>query len=149
MAIIQPMDILREQAEKKLCDSGVVLGQAQQGWQQANNQLEQLKTYEREYQQDLQASITRQGMNITELLNRQSFIGSLGQVVEQQLSHVARHQQSVDRSLLAWQRDKQRLSAFEALAERQESIRMLKENRLEQKMMDEFAQNAGLKSEKL
>jgi len=43
----------------------------------------------------------------------------------------------------AWRKDKQRLNAFEALKNRADAQRLLKENRLEQKMMDEFARRAS------
>ena len=51
---------------------------------------------------------------------------------------------AVEETLLDWKRDKKRLNAFETLKSRGDAARLLKENRLEQKMMDEFAQRASM-----
>ncbi|CNK62648.1 flagellar export protein FliJ [Yersinia mollaretii] len=142
MAITSPMDVLRDLAEKTLSDTTVQLGKMQQAHTQAVLQLDQLENFELEYQQQLRSSVVEKGMPIADLLNRQSFIDSLGSVVKQQAGQVAQCQHSVDQTLLAWKQDKRRLNAFETLKSRADAVRMLKENRLEQKMMDEFAQRA-------
>ncbi|CNK30524.1 flagellar biosynthesis chaperone [Yersinia frederiksenii] len=142
MAITNPMDVLRELAEQTLCDTTLQLGKVQQAYTHAAIQLEQLENFELEYQQQLRTNVASKGMSIAELLNRQSFIDSLGNVVKQHAGHVAQCQQSVDQTLQTWKHDKQRLNAFETLKSRADSTRMLKENRQEQKLMDEFAQRA-------
>lgn len=97
----------------------------------------------------LRASVVGKGLPIAELLNRQSFIDSLGNVVKQQAGQVAKCQNSVDQTLLVWRHDKQRLNAFETLKSRADAVKTLKENRQEQKMMDEFAQRACMGKEVL
>ncbi|EEQ08231.1 Flagellar biosynthesis chaperone [Yersinia bercovieri ATCC 43970] len=116
----------------------------QQVYTQATIQHEQLESFELEYQQQLRANISGKGILIADLLNRQSFIDSLGQVVKQHAGHVEKCQNSVEETLLDWKRDKKRLNAFETLKSRGDAARLLKENRLEQKMMDEFAQRASM-----
>ncbi|WP_145579850.1 flagellar export protein FliJ [Yersinia vastinensis] len=142
MAITNPMDVLRELAEQTLSDTTVQLGKVQQAYAHAATQLKQLESFELEYQQQLRTNVASKGMPVAELLNRQSFIDSLGSVVKQHAGHVTQCQQSVDQTLLTWKHDKQRLNAFETLKSRADSKRMLKESRQEQKMMDEFAQRA-------
>jgi flagellar FliJ protein len=68
---------------------------------------------------------------------------SLDGVVAQQVRRVSASQYTVDNVQEAWRKDKQRLNAFEALKNRADAQRLLKENRLEQKMMDEFARRAS------
>ena len=149
MAITSPMDVLRDLAEQTLNDTTVELGKVQQAYTHAATQLDQLENFELEYQQQLRASVVGKGLPIAELLNRQSFIDSLGNVVKQHAGQVAKCQNSVDQTLLVWRHDKQRLNAFETLKSRADAVKTLKENRQEQKMMDEFAQRACMGKEVL
>ncbi|CAM3884460.1 flagellar export protein FliJ [Rahnella bruchi] len=142
MAITSPMDFLRDLAEQTLTDTTAELGKVQQAYTQAATQLDQLENFELEYQQQLRATVSGKGIPVADLLNRQSFIDSLGNVVKQHAGHVAKCQNSVEQTLQAWRRDKQRLNAFETLKTRADDVRTLKENRREQKLMDEFAQRA-------
>lgn len=149
MATTSPMDFLRDMAEKALSDTTVELGKVQQNYTRATTQLNQLESFKLEYQQQLHATVSGKGISMAELLNRQSFIDSLGKVVKQHSGHVAKCKDMVDQTLHAWRRDKQRLNAFETLKSRSEAVRMLKENRQEQKAMDEFAQRACMGKESL
>lgn len=144
-----PMAILREQAEKKLRDSAQRLVAARQVWQQASDQLQQLKTYQCEYQQQLQRDVHINGVTVMALTGRQAFISSLGNAIARQTDTLATQKQAVDRALLSWQHDHQRLNAFETLISRAAQAAEKKARRLEQKMMDEFARIAGVKSETL
>lgn len=149
MAQKNPMDVLRELAEKTLNDTTTQLGKEQQTYRKAVSQLHELENYEREYLQQLQGNIAEKGMPVATLIAWQSFIGSLGSVVKQHTVHVNTCQNSVEKALQIWQRDKQRLNSFETLKSRADAVQMQKQNRQEQKMMDEFAQRAAQKSEML
>ncbi|RPH26525.1 flagellar export protein FliJ [Buttiauxella warmboldiae] len=142
MAVTKPMDFLRERAERTLTDTTARLGEAQQAHTLAAKQLGQLEQFELEYQQQLRATVSGKGIPVAELLNRQSFIDSLGNVVKQQAGHVAKCRDRVDETLLTWRGDKKRLNAFETLQSRANRVQEIKENKLEQKLMDEFAQRA-------
>lgn len=143
MATSAPMDVLRDLAEKKLNDTTVRLGRARQSHENEISRLQQLQTYESEYRRQLQNTIADKGMSVSTLQSWQSFIGALEKVVLQQVNQVNNSQQIVDASLNDWQKDRQRLNAFETLKNRAEAQRLLKENRQEQKMMDEFARRAS------
>lgn len=149
MASKSPMDFLREMAEKTLTETTQELGKAQQVYQQATAQLQQLENYSLEYQQQLHATVSGAGIPMAELLNRQSFIDSLGKVVKQHAGHVAQCKSAVELKLQTWRQDKQRLNAFETLKNRSDAVKLQKENRLEQKAMDEFAQRASAGKEML
>lgn len=143
MATSAPMDVLRDLAEKKLNDTTVRLGRARQSHENEISRLQQLQTYESEYRRQLQNTIAGKGMSVSALQSWQGFIGALEKVVSQQENQVNNSQQIVDASLNDWQKDRQRLNAFETLKSRAEAQRLLKENRQEQKMMDEFARRAS------
>ena len=55
----------------------------------------------------------------------------------------------MDRVKEKWLQKKQRLNAFETLIDRREAALAMAQSRQEQKMMDEFAQRAGQKRERL
>ncbi|TDN59425.1 flagellar FliJ protein [Scandinavium goeteborgense] len=149
MKVKNPMVMLREMAEEKLTETTRTLGTMQQTLQEAVTQHQQLQNYENEYQQSLRRGMTGNGMSVADLVNHQSFILSLNQVVKQHEGHVNTCEKAVDRAKAGWITDKQRLNAFETLIVRRETAQALVESRHEQKLMDEFAQRAGQKRERL
>lgn len=149
MAKTTPMDVLRDLADKALGETTTALGKAQLRYSKAATQLSELESYEQEYQQLMQETIVREGMSVVNLIAHSAFIDSLNNVVQQHASHVATCRTSVDQTLQIWQQDKQRLNAFETLKSRADSLKLQQEARLEQKIMDEFAQRASLRKEDL
>ncbi|WP_148242068.1 flagellar export protein FliJ [Enterobacter asburiae] len=149
MKVNNPMTLLRDMAEETLTETTRALGGVQQQLQQAVAQHEQLQHYEQEYQQSLRQGMMGNGMSVADLVNHQSFILSLKQVVKQQQGHVDACEQAVDKVKQNWVQNKQRLNAFETLINRRETAQALVQSRHEQKLMDEFAQRAGQKRERL
>lgn len=149
MKVNNPMVMLRDMAQEKLTETTRALGSVQQTLMEAVAQHEQLQHYEREYQQSLRQGLLGSGMSMADLVNQQSFILSLNQVVKQHESHVSTCEQAVDRAKEKWLQKKQRLNAFETLIDRREAALAMAQSRQEQKMMDEFAQRAGQKRERL
>lgn len=149
MKTTDPMALLRDMAQETLTESTRALGGAQQQLQQAVAQHEQLQHYEQEYQQTLREGMLSDGMSVADLVNHQSFILSLKQVVKQQQGHVDACEKAVDQVKQSWVQNKQRLNAFETLIDRRATAQALVQSRYEQKLMDEFAQRAGQKRERL
>lgn len=149
MKVKNPMTLLRDMAEEKLTETTRQLGSVQQSLQSAVAQHEQLQHYEREYQQSLREGMSGKGMSVADLINHQSFIFSLNQVVKQHENHVEVCEQAVDKAKAGWIADKQRLNAFETLIVRRETAQAQTESRQEQKLMDEFAQRAGQRRERV
>ncbi|EMB9076114.1 flagellar export protein FliJ [Enterobacter cloacae] len=143
------MTLLRDMAQEQLTETTRALGGVQQQLQQAVVQHEQLRHYEQEYQQSLRQGMMDSGMSVADLVNHQSFILSLKQVVKQQEGHVNACEKAVDDVKQNWLHKKQRLNAFETLIERRATAQALIQSRHEQKLMDEFAQRAGQKRERL
>ena len=149
MKVNNPMTLLRDMAEETLTKTTRALGGVQQQLQQAVAQHEQLQHYEQEYQQSLRQGMMGNGMSVADLVNHQSFILSLKQVVKQQKGHVDACEKAVDKVKQSWVQNKQRLNAFETLIERRATAQAVVQSRHEQKLMDEFAQRAGQKRERL
>ncbi|EOZ4637381.1 flagellar export protein FliJ [Enterobacter cloacae] len=149
MKVNNPMTLLRDMAQEQLTETTRALGGVQQQLQQALVQHEQLQHYEQEYQQSLRQGMMDSGMSVADLVNHQSFILSLKQVVKQQEGHVNACEKAVDDVKQNWMQKKQRLNAFETLIERRATAQALIQSRHEQKLMDEFAQRAGQKRERL
>ena len=149
MKVNNPMTLLRDMAQEQLTETTRALGGVQQQLQQAVVQHEQLQHYEQEYQQSLRQGMMDSGMSVADLVNHQSFILSLKQVVKQQEGHVNASEKAVDDVKQNWLHKKQRLNAFETLIERRATAQALIQSRHEQKLMDEFAQRAGQKRERL
>ena len=149
MNVNNPMALLRDMAQETLTETTRALGGVQQQLQQAVVQHEQLQNYEREYQQSLRQGMMGNGMSVADLVNHQSSILSLKQVVRQQEGHVNACEKAVDQVKQNWMQNNQRLNAFETLIDRRATAQALVESRHEQKLMDEFAQRAGQKRERL
>lgn len=147
MATASPMDTLREMAEDALQEATTQLGKMRQACTQAEEQLNQLVNYELEYRQQLQQNMTSDGMAATNWMNYQQFMTSLDKTLEHHRQHVSQCQQRVNQALKNWQEKKQRLNAFETLRDRAQATQLLKENKLDQKLMDEYAQRATLRKE--
>lgn len=148
MAKTSPMDVLRELAEESLDKAVQHLGKMRQAHASAVQQRERLEGYQQEYRDQMQSAIVGQGMGIANLINYGAFITSLGRAVDQQTSHIQSCQHKVDEALMGWKKDKKRLNAFTTLKNRAESRAALRAGRLDQKLMDEFAQRASLVREK-
>lgn len=144
-----PMTVLRDMAYETLTETTRALGGVQQQLQHALTQHEQLQRYEQEYQQSLRQGMMGNGMSVADLVNHQSFILSLKQVVKQQEGHVDACEKAVDKVKQNWVQHKQRLNAFETLIDRRATAQALVQSRHEQKLMDEFSQRAGQKRERL
>lgn len=148
MSVTSPLDTLRDLAQQSLDEAATKLGKMRQAYQDAVRQHEELMNYQEEYRQQLQHSVRSGGISVNNLMNYGAFIHALGNAVEQHSEQVAACQASVERALIAWRNDKQRFNAFCTLKERADAALMLKQNRQEQKMMDEYAQRASLRKEK-
>ncbi|QCT19032.1 flagella biosynthesis chaperone FliJ [Jejubacter calystegiae] len=149
MATASPMDTLRELAEEALQEATTQLGKMRLACQQAEDQLNQLINYEQEYRQRLHTNMTAEGMAATNWMNYQQFMTSLDKTLEHHRQHVAQCQHHVSLALKTWQEKKQRLNAFETLRDRAMATQLLRENKLDQKLMDEYAQRASLRKDNL
>ncbi|CFQ43770.1 flagellar biosynthesis chaperone [Yersinia frederiksenii] len=140
-----PLVTLCELAQKAVEQATTQLGQARLSYQNAEQQLTMLLSYQDEYRVRLNDTLSN-GMASSSWQNYQQFIQTLEQAIDQHRNQLAQWNVKVEQAVKHWQEKQQRLNAFETLQERADTTARLQENRLDQKLMDEFAQRASQRS---
>lgn len=140
-----PLVTLCELAQKAVEQATTQLGQARLSYQNAEQQLTMLLSYQDEYRVRLNDTLSN-GMASSNWQNYQQFIQTLEQAIDQHRNQLAQWNVKVEQAVKHWQEKQQRLNAFETLQERADTTARLQENRLDQKLMDEFAQRASQRS---
>ena len=140
-----PLITLRDLAQKAVEQASTQLGQVRLSYQNAEQQLTMLLTYQDEYRVRLNDTLSN-GMASSSWQNYQQFIQTLEQAIDQHRHQLAQWNVKVEQAVKHWQEKQQRLNAFETLNERAETTLRLQESRLDQNLMDEFAQRASQRS---
>jgi flagellar FliJ protein len=110
-------------------------------WNEAEEKLQQLLHYQKEYRERLQqAAVT--GMNISAMRDYQAFLGKIEVAIGQQGEEVERRKRSWEAGQQAWHAQKRKLGAFDVLAKRHRQGELHRESRQEQREQDEFASKA-------
>lgn len=125
-------------------EAAKVLAQVRQTHTQMAQQLTMLENYQTEYRQKLNQTL-HSGMASDKWQNYQQFLVTLKLTIEQQQQQLNLWQQKVNDANSYWQEKQQRVNAFDTLIQRAEQTEYQRQNRLEQKQMDEFAQRATLR----
>ncbi|MBQ0268749.1 flagellar export protein FliJ [Providencia huaxiensis] len=120
------------------------LAQVRQTHTQMAQQLNMLENYQSEYRQKLNQTL-HTGMESDKWQNYQQFLVTLELTIEQQQQQLNLWKQRVSEANRHWQEKQQRVNAFDTLIQRAEHTEYQRQNRLEQKQMDEFAQRATLR----
>ncbi|MCV9880373.1 flagellar export protein FliJ [Brenneria izbisi] len=139
-----PLVTLRELAQKEVEKAAGQLGQVRKAFQQAEQQLNMLLNYQDDYRQKLNTTMT-DGMANNSWQNYQQFIQTLDNAIDQHRQQLLQWTSRLDLAMKTWQEKQQRLNAFEKLQDRETTRQLVKNNRIEQKLMDEFAQRASLR----
>ncbi|MDN0088798.1 flagellar export protein FliJ [Yersinia nurmii] len=140
-----PLVTLRDLAQKAVEKASTQLGQVRQSYLQAEQQLNMLLNYQDEYRVKLNDTLCN-GMASSTWQNYQQFIQTLELAIDQHRQQLLQWNQRVDLAVKHWQEKQQRLNAFETLQERAETTQRHHENRMDQKLMDEFAQRSSQRS---
>lgn len=111
---------------------------AQKRLADASARMEQLQDFCREYQQRLTASGSK-GINVSQWVDFQQFLGRLNLAVTQQETEVDRCRQRFLLEKQGWQNEQKKLKAYAKLLEREQDRQTLADARRQQKFMDEFA----------
>ncbi len=133
-----PLGPLTDLARSRTDDAAQRLGELQQAKASATQQLDLLLEYRRDYGQQLQSQM-RGGMRAAQWRNYQQFLGTLDGGIEQQRAASTQAEVRLDHGRIDWQHHKQRLNAFETLAERLQRQERLAQARREQRESDEHA----------
>jgi flagellar FliJ protein len=110
----------------------------------AQDKLEMLQQYRRDYQEKMQAA-ERDGMGLQDLCNFRDFIYRLDDAISQQNTVVAKAKNSVQQGLEQLTDAKRKMMSFDTLAQRHTESEHKKEAKIEQNMQDEHnGRRAGL-----
>lgn len=140
-----PLITLRNWAQDAVEQAAHQLGQVRQAQQAAEQQLSMLLNYQGEYRQKLNHTLS-DGMESCRWQNYQQFIGTLEQAIDQHQQQLLQWNQKVDHAIGHWQDKQQRLNAYETLQNPALSAIQQRENKRDQKLMDEFAQRCALRN---
>lgn len=114
------------------------LGKLISAEQNARSRLEMLEQYRAEYADKLRDA-TAQGLTRQVLANYQDFLGRIDEAIGQQREIVRQSEAGTRRGQEHWKQQNTRLQAIGTLATRHEAREKQKENKQEQKLLDEFS----------
>jgi len=138
MATTSALETLIELAQRETDDAAKRLGKCIAAAEEAEKKLALLLQYRDDYaarfQQDLRSGLSASGYH-----NFQVFMGKLEQAVAGQQQMVKDAHERVERERAAWQACERKRMSYGTLAERAEKTEQRRENRREQKQMDEHA----------
>lgn len=141
MAQTNPLtfSILQDLAQKSLDSASMKLKKTQDAYQNAQAQLNMLEGYYKEYQQRLNDHLV-QGTNRHTLSNFQFFMGTVEKSIVQQkqvMLMLSEQRRQCQQRVYECQK---KVNAYAILCEKQQKILVQRENKLQQKQTDEFAQ---------
>ena len=130
---LQPlMNLAQHQSESAIRK----LGQLNKREQSAQQQLDMLREYRKDYQTRLQEA-TRNGMDPAELRNFQQFINKLDEAISQQLKAVEHSKASTQAGRGEFNTAQRKLKSFDTLQQRHIETQNKAAEKSEQKMLDE------------
>lgn len=124
-----------DQAQQRQKDALQRLAESQQKVTHAEQQLEELKRYRRDYR------LGDGGLTVSALLNRQQFVERIDQAIVQQTRLIERLQRLVDAARERWLQAHAREHALGTVVERLRTQEHQREQRLEQAEVDERMQH--------
>jgi flagellar FliJ protein len=123
-------------AQKKTETDTKMLGFLINNQQTAQNKLNMLQQYRKDYQEKMQ-SAEKDGMGLEDLRNFQHFIYRLDEAIAQQSAAVGQTQAAVQNGRNDLLNSKTRMNSFETLAQRHIATERKLEEKIEQKAQDE------------
>lgn len=129
---------LIELAVKDSDDAARRLGEALRAAEETEKKLEMLLGYRDEYASRFQRNQAN-GISAMEYRNFQLFIDKLDTAISGQQTIVDNARHRVDGERKTWQECERKRMSYDTLASRAETARQHKENKRDQKQMDEFA----------
>lgn len=131
---LQPLlELMQTRADEKTRQ----LGQLIAAEHNARSQLQLLEQYREEYSQKMRQAIA-QGLTPMALRNYQDFIARIDEAIGHQQQAVARSERNTATGQAEWREQNKRLKAIDTLSQRHDARERYRENRQDQKLMDEF-----------
>lgn len=138
MATSSALGTLIELATRDTDEAAKRLGKAMKAVEDAEQKLALLNQYRDDYMTRFQHSLST-GLSAMAYANYQQFIGKLDQAVTSQQLVIRDAKLAVEREREAWQACERKRMSYGTLAERADKAQQAKENKRDQKQMDEHA----------
>lgn len=138
MALPSALDTLIELATKQTDEAAKRLGRAIRTEEEAAQKLQLLLQYRDDYLDRFQANL-QAGLSASGYRNFQLFLGKLDEAIKGQQRIVQDTQRRVSNERGAWQDSERKRMSYDTLATRMLKAEERKANKLDQKLMDEFA----------
>lgn len=132
------LQTLLELSEQRLDDAARELMELKRVWIQAEEKLQQLRSYEGEYRSRLHQS-AHGGFSVTLLRDYQVFLGKIAQAISLQEEEVVRCRLRWQEQETVWREADREVQAYGVLRSRYMQQLRVQEGRREQKDMDEWA----------
>lgn len=135
---------LQELAQKSVDEAAIKLKKADDNYLEAQHQLNELNDYYQEYQQRLNHSLIT-GVTGGELANFQAFIVTLEKSILQQKQRLLTLNIQQKQAIQQLYRCQKKLNGYNTLLAKKKHILVERQNRLQQKLTDEFAQQQSIR----
>lgn len=100
--------------------------------------LSMLEQYRAEYAGKLNAACA-DGVTLEQLRNHQAFLARIDDAIAQQTQALTQSRQRTDQGRQHWQNQDRKLKAIDTLSTRHQANERLRENKQEQKLLDEYS----------
>ena len=133
------LQVVLDLAERRRKQADQWLAEAQNRVAQGQQTLEKLEQYYLEYGNDFYAS-GAQGVSVSQLQTHQAFMQKLRQAIEQQQQANQMDEAQLERVKAHWQSVYGHFKAIDSLVEKAKTDEQVKEDKLQQKLLDERSQ---------
>jgi flagellar FliJ protein len=134
------LQILVDYAEERSKQAAQELRRLRLRWAQEEQKKQQLEGYLEDYQLRLN-NTAASGMSVTMMMDFRRFISKIELAIATQQEEIVRCRQQWERAQEVWNEREREVKAYHALRARYEQAELVKENRRDQRLQDEFAQN--------
>ena len=138
MAQSFPLQTLLELMQNRTDEASRKLGQLIMAEQSQRSRLQMLEQYRDEYAQRMREA-TAEGITRLILRNYQDFLARIDEAIEQQRQAVQNSELSTKAGQTEWRNQNTKLMAIDTLSSRHDARERYRENKQEQKLMDEFS----------
>lgn len=134
------LQILIDYAEERSKQAAQELRRLRLKWAQEEQKKQQLEGYLEDYQLRLN-DVAMGGISVAMMMDFRRFISKIELAITTQEEEIVRCKQQWERAQLLWTEREREVKAYHALKSRHEKAELIKENRRDQRLQDEFAQN--------
>jgi len=138
MAQTFPLQTLLELMQNRTDEASRKLGQLITAEQSQRSRLQMLEQYRDEYAQRMREA-TAEGITRLILRNYQDFLARIDEAIEQQRQAVKNSEISTKAGQTEWRNQNTKLMAIDTLSSRHDARERYRENKQEQKILDEFS----------